>query len=197
MKTALAYVLGFSLTFTAITGGMYFMSSKYPWMFKASNSDTDGGKLKSTVAVPAGLPTTDAPVQPSAASDTTKGSDETVNTLKAMLAEKNDSIVVKDDSIQQLTTTLAQLQKKNSDDNTVIAQLQTQVNSWTSQKRKDLAGAYNDMDAGAAAKIMRNLSDGDVIFILSSVQKKQAAKILGELDPARAAKLMTSLGHTK
>jgi len=123
--------------------------------------------------------------------------DETVNTLKAMLAEKNDSIVVKDDSIQQLTTTLAQLQKKNSDDNTVIAQLQTQVNSWTSQKRKDLAGAYNDMDAGAAAKIMRNLSDGDVIFILSSVQKKQAAKILGELDPARAAKLMTSLGHTK
>jgi flagellar motility protein MotE (MotC chaperone) len=196
MKTALAYVLGFSLTFTAITGGMYFMSSKYPWMFKASPSETNNGKLKSTVALPTGLPTTETPT-PVATTDSTTGGDETVNTLKAMLAEKNDSISIKNDSIQQLNSTLTQLQRKSSDDNTVITQLQNQVSSWNSQRRKDLAGAYNDMDAGAAAKIMRNLDDKDIIFILSSVQKKQAAKILGELDPVRAAKLMTSLGQTK
>ncbi len=194
MKTALAYVLGFSMTFTAITGGMYFLSSRYPWMFKASDSESSSGTLKPTVKLPPEASSLVAQAQPS---DSTNGSNETVNTLKAMLAEKNDSISVKNDSIQQLSSSLAQLQKKNADASIVITQLQSQVDSWNSQRRKDMAGAYNEMDASSAAKIMRNLDDRDVIFVLSSVQKKQAAKILGQLDPTRAAKLMTSLGKVK
>ncbi len=194
MKTALAYVLGFSMTFTVIAGGMYFLSDKYPWMFSASGSGASSEKLKSNVVVPPGLGATETPVE---SSDSTKGSSETINTLKSMLAEKNDSISIKNDSIQQLNSTVTQLQKKNSDANTVITDLQNQVNIWNSQRRKDMAAAYNDMDAGAAAKIMKNLDDKNIIFILSSVQKKQAAKILGELDPQRAAKLMTSLGQAK
>ena len=194
MKTALAYVLGFSMTFTVISGGMYFISEKYPWMFSAGNSDANDAKLKSTVSLP---PSVSAAVNQTESSDSAKGTSETVNTLKAMLAEKNDSISVKNDSIRQLNSVLTQLQTKSSDDSNVITQLQSQVNAWNSQRRKDLAGAYNDMDAAAAAKIMRNLEDKDVIFILSSVQKKQAAKILGDLDPVRAAKLMTSLGQSK
>jgi flagellar motility protein MotE (MotC chaperone) len=194
MKTALAYILGFSLTFTVITGGMYFMSSRYPWMFKSGDSGTDSGTLKPTVALPPSVAVAENPSQPS---DSTKESNETVNTLKAMLAEKNDSISIKDDSIQQLNSLVAQLQKKNSDANIVVTQLQSQVNSWNSQRRKDMASAYNDMNAASVAKIMTKLDDKDIIFILSSVQKKQAAKILGELDPSRAARLMTSLSQIK
>ncbi|HUI29753.1 MAG TPA: hypothetical protein VLX91_06015 [Candidatus Acidoferrales bacterium] len=194
MKTALGYVLGFSMTFTVITGGMYFVSEKYPWMFNGGDSDTNDGKLKSTVTPPPSVPAAETPVEPS---DSTKGSNETINTLKTMLAEKNDSISMRDDSIRQLNSVVSQLQRKNTDDNVVITQLQGQVNSWNSERRKELAGAYSDMDPAAVAKIMRNLDDKDIIFILSSVQKKQAAKILGELDPARAAKLMTSLGKGK
>ena len=170
------------------------MSEKYPWMFNSGETNNNNGKLKSTVNVPPGLPATEAPVQ---SSDSSRGDNETVNTLKTMLAEKNDSLATKNDSITQLNSMVAQLQKKSADDNIVITQLQTQVNSWNSERRKDLASAYNDMDANAAAKIMKNLNDKDVIFILSSVQKKQAAKILGDLDPVRAAKLMTSLSQTK
>ena len=194
MKTMLSYIVGFSMTFTVIAGGMYFVSGKYPWMFGASGQDSNGGKLKSTVAVPAIVG--DAAVA-GAVSDSSKNENETINTLKSMLAEKNDSISVKNDSIQQLNSTLAQLQKKNSDANTVIAQLQSQVNSWNSERRKELAGAYGDMDPATVAKIMKNLDDRDIIFILSSVQKKQASKILGGLDPERAAKLMSNLGQSK
>jgi len=194
MKTALAYILGFSLTFTVITGGMYFVSSKYPWMFKSDDSETNSGALKPTVAMPPGVAAAESPVQ---SGEAAKDSNETMNTLKTMLAEKNDSISIKDDSIQQLNSMVAQLQKKNSDANIVIAQLQTQVNSWNSQRRKDMASAYNDMDAASVAKIMTKLDDRDIIFILSSVQKKQAAKILGDLDPGRAARLMASLGQLK
>jgi len=194
MKTALAYILGFSLTFTAITGGMFFLSSKYPWLFRTSGSESSNGKLNPTVELPPGTSNLVAQTQ---SNESTKGPTETINTLKTMLAEKNDSISEKNDSIQQLNSALAKLQKKNSDANIVIAQLQSQVDSWNSQRRKDLASSYNDMDAGSAAKIMRSLDDKDVIFILSSVQKKQAAKILGQLDPVRAAKLMTSLGRLK
>ena len=38
MKTILAYALGFSMTFTVIAGGMYFLSEKYPWMFGQSDA---------------------------------------------------------------------------------------------------------------------------------------------------------------
>jgi len=170
------------------------MSSRYPWMFKSGDSGTDSGTLKPTVALPPSVAVAENPSQPS---DSTKESNETVNTLKAMLAEKNDSISIKDDSIQQLNSLVAQLQKKNSDANIVVTQLQSQVNSWNSQRRKDMASAYNDMNAASVAKIMTKLDDKDIIFILSSVQKKQAAKILGELDPSRAARLMTSLSQIK
>ena len=187
MKTALAYVLGFSMTFTVIAGGMYFLSDKYPWMFGPSGA---GPKQP---AVP--IETSFAP-QPEVGfqSDSSKDSNETINTLKSMLAEKNDSLAARDDSITQINNTLAQLQKKNSDANTVIAQLQQQVDSWNSERRKELASSYSDMDPAVAAKIMKNLSDKDVLFVLASVQKKQEAKILAALDPVRAAKLMTILG---
>lgn len=181
------------MTFTVIGGGMYFVSSKYPWMFGSSN-DKASNKLNSTVTLPTELP---PPPETEVQADSSKGSNETVNTLKTMLAEKNDSLSARDDSISQMSNTLAQLQKKNSDDNTVIAQLQEQVNSWNSERRKELASAYNDMDPAVAAKIMKNLSDKDILFVLSSVQKKQAAKIIAALDPVRAAKLMTSLGTSK
>lgn len=194
MKTMLAYVLGFSMTFTVIAGGMYVLSEKYPWMFGISQAQGNSGKLKSTVSVPAVLGGTNGS---ETAGDSSQSGNETINTLKAMLAAKNDSIATKNDSIQALNSTLAQLQKKSSDANNVISQLQNQVDSWKSQRRKDLAAAYNDMDPGAAANIMKNLDDRDIVFILSTVQKKQAAKILGALDPVRAAKLMASLGQSK
>jgi flagellar motility protein MotE (MotC chaperone) len=193
MKTALAYILGFSLTFTVITGGMYFISNKYPWMFKPSDDLSNTKQQQTSVAMPGYGPQISAEFQ----SDSSKNANETINTLKAMLADKNDSLAAKDDSIRQMSLELTQLQKKNSDANNVIAQLQEQVNSWNSERRKELASAYNDIDPAVAAKIMKNLSDRDILFILSSVQKKQAAKILAELDPVRVAKLMSSLGTTK
>ncbi len=133
MKTMIAYAVGFTMTFTVIAGGMYFVSGRYPWMFGGSGGDTNGGKLKSTVAVPSIVGGT---AVTGTVGDSAKNEDETINTLKTMLAEKNDSISVKNDSIQQLNSALAQLQKKNSDANNVIAQLQSQVTSWNSERRK-------------------------------------------------------------
>jgi len=191
MKTVSAYILGFSMTFTVIAGGMYFLSSRYPWMFGNQGTQQSEEKLKPSASIPSVPGGVDVA---STQGDSVRENNETVNTLRQMLAAKNDSIRTKDDSISALNTQLTQLRKKTSDDKGVISQLQSQVNSWTSQTKKDMASTYNDLDPASAAKIMRNLDDNDVIFILSSVQKKQAAKILSELDPARAAKLMTSIG---
>ncbi len=195
MKTVLAYALGFSMTFSVIAGGMYFLSEQYPWMFGHSDAQTtDKPAPKAGPPVAGGLIGVDGN---GGSSDTSGTGNETVNTLKHMLAAKNDSISAKDDSIQILNKSLTQLQQKSADASSVIAQLQSQVDSWKNERRKDLASAYNDMDAAAAARIMKNLDDRDVIFILSSVQKKQAGKILGQLDPGRAAKLMMNLGRAR
>ncbi len=190
MKTALVYILGFTFSFTAISGGMYFLSRNYPWMFNAAHTDNNGGKLTPTVTIPGFGPG-------EAVADTTRGHNETISTLKEMLAEKNDSLADKDDSISVLDSTISQLQQNNSDDDSMVKQLQAQVNAWNSKQKKNMASAYEDMDPAVAAKIMANLDNRDVIFILSSVRKKQAAKIMGALDPVRAAKLISDLSHTK
>lgn len=193
MKTVLAYILGFTVTFTVIAGGMYFLSQKYPWMFGHADAQTNSSQQQKPAASGemVGLEGSGT------AANSAKGVNETILTLKKMLAAKNDSITTKDDSIQALNRNLSQLRLKSSDANNVISQLQSQVDSWKSQRRKDLASAYNDMDPTAAAKIMKNLDDRDIIFILSSIQKKQAGKILGDLSPARAARLMMSLSSSK
>ncbi len=195
MKTILAYVFGFSVTFTVIAGGMYVLSRNYPWMFGTSQAhDKNEPKLKSTVSLPSGNP---GGIAGSTVGDTTSSQNEVVTTLKEMLAAKNDSISAKDAVIHNLDSTVTQLRRESSDSKSVIAKLQDQVNSWDSQRRKDLASTYNDMDPTAAAKIMKNLDDRNIIFILSIIQKKQAAQILGQLDPVRVARLMTNLGKGK
>lgn len=193
MKTILAYALGFSMTFTVIAGGMYFLSEKYPWMFGQSDAQTTQSSSKTAAADSDGL----VGLHGNGASGDSAGVNETILTLKKMLAAKNDSLAAKDDSIQTLNSTLTQLQQKSSDANSVISQLQNQVKSWKSKSRQDLASAYNDMDPSAAAKIMENLDNQTIVFILSSIQKKQAGRILGQLDPARAAKIMMSLSPPK
>ncbi len=195
MKTIVAYVLGFSITFTVIAGGMYFLSEKYPWMFGQSVAQTVKSPADSlAVAGSGGLTGLSGG---GAGTDSSGSVNETVITLRKILAAKNDTIAVRDDSIRALNQSLSQLQMKTSDATGMIAQLQSEVNSWKSKKKADLASAYNDMDPAAAAKIMANLDDSDIIFILSTIQKKQAGKILGDLDPTRAAKLMMSLNSTK
>ncbi len=195
MKTIVAYILGFSVTFTVIAGGMYFLSEKYPWMFGQSDAQTVKNAADS-----AAVPSSSGLIGLSGAGAGTGspgGENQTILTLRKILAAKNDTISVRDDSIRALNQSISQLQTKTSDANGMIAQLQSEVHSWKSKKKADLASAYNDMDPAAAAKIMANLDDSDIIFILSTIQKKQAGKILGDLDPTRAARLMMSLNSTK
>jgi flagellar motility protein MotE (MotC chaperone) len=192
MKTFIAYALGFSVSFTVIAGGMYFVSQKYPWMFGITSETKSPSKNEQAPAVaqPTSVPIVG--LNDSAPQDTS----ETISTLKHILAVKNDSLTIYKDSLRNLIDQMVQLQKKNSDAINVIAQLQSQASDLNNQRRKDLAAAYNDMDPAAAAKILSQMSDRDIIFILSNVQKKQVARILSSIDPARAAKLMTDLTKT-
>ncbi|MGC9125510.1 MAG: hypothetical protein ACP5GW_05225, partial [Caldisericaceae bacterium] len=162
MKTFIVYALGFSVSFTVIAGGMYFMSQKYPWMFGITPQVNSPSKNEQSPPViqPNSVPIVG--LNESASQDTS----ETISTLKHILAVKNDSLTIYRDSLKNLVDQLVQLQKKNSDANNVIAQLQNQANDFNNQRRKELAAAYNDMDPSSAAKILTQMNDRDVIFIL-------------------------------
>lgn len=57
----------------------------------------------------------------------------------------------------------------------------------SAQNSKELALYYREMKPEAAVKIMNNLDDSTVTAILPLLEKEQAAKILSQMDPVRAA----------
>ncbi len=100
---------------------------------------------------------------------------------------------MKSDSLALLLTALADEQKKTKDLSDQLKKIAVKQAELQDQKRKELQKIYNTMDAENAARIIEKLSDQDIVDILLSVQKRQAAKILASLDPTRAARLINQV----
>jgi hypothetical protein len=62
-----------------------------------------------------------------------------------------------------------------------------------SEKVKQLAKVYEQMNAGSVAAIVSSLSDADAIAILSRMKPRNAGKVLASLDPEKAAALSLML----
>jgi flagellar motility protein MotE (MotC chaperone) len=126
--------------------------------------------------------------------DTVKTGDKGKN-----IADKKDTadvvgsltrlVQAKSDSLTLLMAGLATEQKKTKDLSDQLKKFSAKQADLQEQKRKEIQKIYNTMDAENAARIIEKLSDQDIVDILLSVQKRQAAKILASLDPTRAARL--------
>ena len=112
-----------------------------------------------------------------------------VQQLQTTIQSKSDSIAI-------LSNALAVEQKKSKDLSDQLKAFTMKQTTLQDQKRKELQKIYNTMDAESAARIVEKLSDQDILDILLSVQKRQAAKILASLDPNRAAKLINQINTT-
>ncbi len=111
-------------------------------------------------------------------------------------AELQKKLQVQSDSIAVLSAALAAEQKKSTTLADQVRSLTVKQNDVKEQKRKEIQKIYNTMDAESAARIIARLGDQEVLDILLSVQKRQAAKILASLDPTRAAKLINQVNTT-
>jgi hypothetical protein len=58
------------------------------------------------------------------------------------------------------------------------------------KEQKSMAKMFDAMDPQSAAKILGKLGDKEIKEVLLTVKKRQGAKILGELDPEQAARIV-------
>ena len=94
------------------------------------------------------------------------------------------------DSVKLLSKELAAAREKVASLSSLSAADTTQPDTTRMKERKAMAKLVDAMDAQGAAKILRNMDDNEVKEILLAVKKRQAGKILGSLDPERAARIM-------
>jgi flagellar motility protein MotE (MotC chaperone) len=64
------------------------------------------------------------------------------------------------------------------------------ADSARQKQKKDFAKMIEAMSAEDAARILQKMDDADVRTVLMAVKKRQAGKILGALEPSRAARMM-------
>jgi flagellar motility protein MotE (MotC chaperone) len=112
------------------------------------------------------------------------------------VAAKDDSAAVHEaesgalrDSLARLRASLeAERQKPATAAPPVVDS--ARVQPAAAKENKTMAKLLDAMDAQGAARILNNMNDGEVKAVLLSVKKRQAGKILGSMDPERAARIM-------
>ena len=60
----------------------------------------------------------------------------------------------------------------------------------TETERKKMVQIFEAMEAESAAKILMNMSDATVKQMLTTMKKRQSAKILAVLEPGQAARIL-------
>ena len=175
---------------TLAEGAVLFVSYKTDLFQKQDKKQTVADTVKSKKNKPA------AQRMVQVAGDTVSAANKKETARKDTVDAVGDlkkAVVVKSDSIALLLTALGSEEKKSKDLADQLKSASARQTLVQDQKRKELQKIYNTMDAESAARIVEKLSDQDIVDILLSVQKRQAAKILASLDPGRAAKLINQV----
>lgn len=108
---------------------------------------------------------------------------------------------IEPDSVEKVLAELDKEREEKKKQQENIKELEQKIENLKKEDEKKndvniskLAKVYNAMKPADAAQIMKNLNDELVIEILRRVKQRQAAKILSQLPPARAARISQSLG---
>jgi flagellar motility protein MotE (MotC chaperone) len=156
-----------------------------------SGAAKDGSASKAGSASSASAPAASAAPQDSLSS--------APNTL-AYIAKKEAELKQREDAVQKKEASLAEMEKdvEKKMNNLIAAQQEVQAyraerEEGQSAKVKSLVKIYESMKPKDAAKLMENLDDKLVVFIVSSMTSDGAASILTNMDPKKAAKISEAL----
>lgn len=210
MKTKILYISPFVLAFIIVTGGIIYLNSVYNNIFKfdftpksAFASLNDSTKINLLDSL-----------QHDNDASNNFGSLDSLNTdsLKINsndLSGKTDSLIHKDASLEnqdavenyspqknKLITNSLSGSKNSKEDSSKVnsslhtsnynkAQKDTSYNSWL----KNVTSIYEAMEPKKAAKIIQNYSDNIARDILYTMKKKNAAKVVAELNPEVANRI--------
>lgn len=123
----------------------------------------------------------------------------TINKLKAQVSEKETELKAAKDATTTEAKKASDLQKKLDDAEKAAetAAQNPETESDYQKQIKDLAKMYADMSPSKAAPILQNMTNEEMVLLLSAMQSAARTKVLEKMDPKTAADVTMMMKDAK
>ncbi|SDJ95195.1 Flagellar motility protein MotE, a chaperone for MotC folding [Paenibacillus sp. OK060] len=128
-----------------------------------------------------------------------ESAEATIDKLKAQLSEKETELKAAKDATTTEAKKASDLQKKLDDAEKAVetAVRNPETESDYQKQIKDLAKMYADMSPSKAAPILQNMTNEEMVLLLSAMQSAARTKVLEKMDPKTAADVTMMMKDAK
>ncbi|SEK21313.1 MotE family protein [Paenibacillus sp. OK003] len=128
-----------------------------------------------------------------------ESAEATIDKLKAQVSEKETELKAAKDATATEAKKASDLQKKLDDaEKAAETAVQNPETESDYQKQiKDLAKMYADMSPSKAAPILQNMTNEEMVLLLSAMQSAARTKVLEKMDPKTAADVTMMMKDAK
>jgi len=128
-----------------------------------------------------------------------ESAEATIDKLKAQVSEKETELKAAKDATTTEAKKASELQKKLDDAEKAAetAAQNPETESDYQKQIKDLAKMYADMSPSKAAPILQNMTNEEMVLLLSAMQSAARTKVLEKMDPKTAADVTMMMKDAK
>ncbi|MEC0109243.1 kinesin [Paenibacillus taichungensis] len=128
-----------------------------------------------------------------------ESAEATIDKLKAQVSEKETELKAAKDATTTEAKKASDLQKKLDDAEKAAetAAQNPETESDYQKQIKDLAKMYADMSPSKAAPILQNMTNEEMVLLLSAMQSTARTKVLEKMDPKTAADVTMMMKDAK
>ncbi|SEA25258.1 kinesin [Paenibacillus marchantiae] len=128
-----------------------------------------------------------------------ESAEATIDKLKAQVSEKETELKAAKDATTTEAKKASDLQKKLDDAEKAVetAVRNPETESDYQKQIKDLAKMYADMSPSKAAPILQNMTNEEMVLLLSAMQSAARTKVLEKMDPKTAADVTMMMKDAK
>lgn len=128
-----------------------------------------------------------------------ESAEATIDKLKAQVSEKETELKAAKDATTAEAKKASDLQKKLDDAEKAAetAAQNPETESDYQKQIKDLAKMYADMSPSKAAPILQNMTNEEMVLLLSAMQSAARTKVLEKMDPKTAADVTMMMKDAK
>ncbi|MDR9745071.1 MotE family protein [Paenibacillus taichungensis] len=128
-----------------------------------------------------------------------ESAEATIDKLKAQVSEKETELKAAKDATTTEAKKASDLQKKLDDAEKAAetAAQNPETESDYQKQIKDLAKMYADMSPSKAAPILQNMTNEEMVLLLSAMQSAARTKVLEKMDPKTAADVTMMMKDAK